>query len=101
MVGALLAAVAVFFLVLVGATVRVGTSQSAQRMQPGEKERFVHSLPALLAMTADSLENVVIARMNLLCAEGLPGSEGLDVDRSLVRLDEMVARVRAETERHY
>jgi hypothetical protein len=39
--------------------------------------------------------------MNLLSAQGLPGAEGLDVDRCLVALDEMATRVRSETERHY
>jgi hypothetical protein len=41
-----------------------------------------------------------IARMNLLCAEGLPGAEGLDVERCLTALAEMANRVRSETERH-
>ncbi len=39
--------------------------------------------------------------MNLLCAEGLPGAEDLDVGRSLAVLDEMAARVKSETERHF
>ena len=34
---------------------------------------------------------VDIARMNLLCAQGLPGAEDLDVDGSLAVLDEMAA----------
>ncbi len=38
--------------------------------------------------------------MNFLCAEGLPGTEGLDVNRCLAVLDEMANRVRSETERH-
>ena len=38
--------------------------------------------------------------MNLLCAQGLPGVDGLGLDAGLVKLDEMAARVRSETERH-
>ncbi|MCX6925481.1 MAG: hypothetical protein NT154_20075 [Verrucomicrobia bacterium] len=38
--------------------------------------------------------------MNLLCAEGLPGADGLDLSACLAQLDEMATRVRNETERH-
>ena len=38
--------------------------------------------------------------MNLLCAQGLPGADGFGLDAGLVKLDEMAARVRSETERH-
>ena len=38
--------------------------------------------------------------MNLLCAQGLPGADGFVLDAGLVKLDEMAARVRSETERH-
>ena len=38
-----------------------------------------------------------MARVNLLCAEGLPGAEGLDIGRALVTLDGWTDRVRAET----
>jgi len=37
--------------------------------------------------------------MNLLCAQGLPGAEGFDLEVSLAELDKMAARVRSETER--
>ncbi|NOS70695.1 MAG: hypothetical protein HOP33_12285 [Verrucomicrobia bacterium] len=38
--------------------------------------------------------------MNLLCAEGLPGAERLDITDSLALIDQMAAQVRSETERH-
>lgn len=41
-----------------------------------------------------------IGLTNLLCAEGLRGSENSDLDKSLNRLDEMAARVRLETDRN-
>ncbi len=72
----------------------------------GEKrpDRIPPSVPdlsSLLSLPVQTLQQVDLARMNLVCAEGLPGSEDLDVNRSLARLDAMAARVRAETERHY
>jgi len=38
--------------------------------------------------------------MNLLCAQGLPGADGLNLNACLAQLDEMAARVRSETRRH-
>lgn len=38
--------------------------------------------------------------MNLVCAEGLPSTEHLDITNSLSVIDQMAARVRSETERH-
>jgi len=61
------------------------------------------TLEQLLAMSPDKLAEVDIAEMNLLCATGLPGSEGLDeagIARCLARLDQWAQRVRFETQRH-
>jgi len=58
------------------------------------------SLNRLLGMTREELGGLDIARMNLVCAEGLPGSEGLDVAQCLSRLDDWAQRVRCETQRH-
>ena len=44
---------------------------------------------------------VDIARMNLLCARGLPGTEQLDVDECLATLDKWAARAASETERFF
>jgi hypothetical protein len=41
-----------------------------------------------------------IAQMNLLCAQGLPGAEPLNLSNSLAMIDQMADRVRSETERH-
>jgi hypothetical protein len=54
----------------------------------------------LMALDAVGLEGLDIARLNLLCAEGLPGAEVLDVEASLATLDAMAGRVGAETQRH-
>lgn len=61
------------------------------------------TLAELLALPVADLSKVDIARMNLLCAIGLPGAEALDkatIDRYLSRIDRWAARVKHETERH-
>ena len=46
------------------------------------------TLAALLQVPADQLQNVEMARMNLLCAEGLVGSDQLDVEKDLAIIDQ-------------
>ena len=45
------------------------------------------SLAQLLAMPPEQLAEVDIALMNLRCAEGLRGAEGLNVTAALMMLD--------------
>jgi hypothetical protein len=59
------------------------------------------SLNALLSMPASGLARMDIGRVNLLCAQGLSGTDGFDLDTCLLNLDEMAARVRRETGRHF
>jgi hypothetical protein len=58
------------------------------------------SLATLLALKPHQLEGLDIGLANLLCAEGLRGSETLDLDKTLNRLDAMASHVRRETERN-
>lgn len=58
------------------------------------------TLAALTAMSDDELTGHDIGLINLRCAEGLPGSETLDITASLRKLNEWTQRVRVETERH-
>jgi len=58
------------------------------------------TLEELLTLTPDQLAEVDVARMNLLCAEGLPGAEDLNIDRALSQLDDWALYVRFETDRH-
>jgi hypothetical protein len=60
----------------------------------------VSNLAALVATSPDTLKQLDIARMNLLCAEGLPGAEQLDITNSIAVMDQMASRVKFETERH-
>lgn len=58
------------------------------------------SLAELLALTPEQLAKVDVAVVNLLCAEGLPGSEGIDVPAALAKLDAWAMAVQFNTERH-
>lgn len=55
----------------------------------------------LLAIPPDQLEKVDLARIDLLCAEGLPSSTNLDIEQCLKTLDEWASKVKIETERNY
>ncbi|KLU07645.1 hypothetical protein RISK_000322 [Rhodopirellula islandica] len=57
------------------------------------------TLGELSMMASDDLKTQDIALLNLRCAEGLPGSEDLDISRSLKTLDRWANKVRQETER--
>jgi len=59
------------------------------------------SLAQLLALPPEQLEKCDIARMNLLCAEGLRGSENLDLQQCLETLDRWSQHVEDETMRNY
>ncbi|MGO8931768.1 MAG: hypothetical protein ACLQU3_33350 [Limisphaerales bacterium] len=65
-----------------------------------EADSSVASLNALLGLPGLALRRVDIARMNVLCAQGLAGADGFDLNVCLAKLDEMAARVRSETARH-
>jgi len=52
-------------------------------------------------MSGDDLAKADIALVNLLCAQGLPGSEALDIPAVLKTLDKWAARVASETRKYY
>jgi hypothetical protein len=59
------------------------------------------NLTALLALPLSDLDKVDAGLINILCAEGLPGSEGLNVAKCLDALDLWAQRVKIETQRHF
>ncbi len=59
------------------------------------------TLKELLALSPADLEKCDLARMNLLCAEGLPGSEDLKIDDTLATLDSWAQHVKSETDRNF
>ena len=68
---------------------------------PTNASRQPITLAELLAMTPEQVENLDVALINLLCATGLRGSEGLDVQGCLDRLDAWAAHVDSETKRNF
>lgn len=59
------------------------------------------SLAELLAVKSEDLDKVDIALLNLLCAEGLRGSENLDIQQCLDTLEAWTRHVRRETDRNF
>jgi len=62
--------------------------------------RMPQTYNELTSFPAEKLEHIDIALMNLLCAEGLPGAENLDVAECLAVLDRW-AKVIKESEQKY
>lgn len=58
------------------------------------------TLGDLLTLPASEFEEWDIARVNLLCAQGLPGAEDLDIEACLSLLEEWTEIVRRETEKN-
>ena len=59
------------------------------------------NLTQLLSLSPEQLEKCDIARMNLLCTEGLRGAENMDVQQCLDTLDRWTQHVEDETLRNY
>jgi Transglutaminase-like superfamily len=72
------------------------SSQSA----PVGTPRKYPSLAELCNMADDELRGQDVAVLNLSCAERLPGSESLDVQKCAWTLNEWADHVRSETNRH-
>jgi hypothetical protein len=85
---------AVIFVVMLSGCSPEATESTYSKPAP------VNSLIELLALQPEAIAQLDIARMNLLCAEGLPGAERLDIAASLAVVEQMAARVQMETARH-
>jgi len=59
------------------------------------------SLAELWAVSSEDLARLDVALVNLLCAEGLRGSEGIDIPVCLRTLDDWARHVESETKRHW
>jgi len=59
------------------------------------------TLEELLVVPIKDLGNVDLVTMNLLCAEGLPGSEKVNIPQCLSTLDGWTARIKLYTEHHH
>jgi len=59
------------------------------------------SLPSILQMNSQQLDDVDIGLRNMLCAQGLPGSEQMNLDACMKKLDSMALRAKVETDRNF
>jgi hypothetical protein len=84
---------------------KTGTNASSLKPVPeiSAEQPFTQpkTLAELLSLSAADLEKVDLGRMNLLCAEGLRGSEGLDVESCVSTLDAWARHVERETKRNF
>lgn len=58
------------------------------------------TLAELMKLSPAELDHCDIARMDLLCAQGLPGAENFNIPHMLATLDQWAAHVKAETNRN-
>lgn len=58
------------------------------------------NLGELLELPGQEIDQLDIALINLLCAEGLPGSEDIDIEGTLATLDAWTVYAKRETDRH-
>src|SRR5262249_48590595 len=65
---------------------------------PPKRGQFMRkSLQTLITLSDDDLAMLDIAEMHLICAEGLPEAETLDIQRCLSQIEECAEKVRNET----
>ncbi len=56
--------------------------------QQNKKPKIPQTFDELIQLSDEEIENFDIARMNLLCAKGLPGSENLDIEACLQKFNQ-------------
>lgn len=80
------------------AFVRNHTSSQAEsegpRHSPQADPSGIRTYADLLTMTPEQLDRIDIAEKNLLCAQGLPGAEDMDIAACRKQLDEWAATIR-------
>lgn len=81
-------------------TITNSSTLSAELGVKSEDFQQPKSLAELLALNPQQLEKADIARINLLCAEGLRGSENLDVEECVRTLNAWTHHVERETKRN-
>ena len=76
----------------------VSPDRPSSKVDSGEQ---IRSLYELLSLSEAELEQVDIALMNLLCAQGLKGAEGISIEQCLARIDEWAQKVKRDTEARF
>lgn len=77
----------------------IGRADSHDNQQLAQQLQVPQSLGELLALDDNQIAQCDFALLNLLCAQGLPGAEHLDVNVALATLDQWATHVRSETAR--
>jgi hypothetical protein len=83
---------------------RIQTTKSLSDSVPAIKsERFRQptTFAELVAIKTENLGSVDVGRMNLLCAEGLPGAENLRVEDYVATLDQWAESLRQQIDRNF
>lgn len=78
---------------------KADSGNSKPQIAPSSRQK-PKDLAELLTLTPAEMEQVDMARRNLLCATGLPGSEELDIEKSLLALDKLAGEVKVYTGQH-
>ena len=68
-----------------------------QVSQDGADFKEPKTLDELLRIPASELKSVDMARMNLLCAEGLPTTEHMNIDKDLATIDRWAEQIKQAT----
>ena len=76
-------------------------SAGSQTVPAARLSKQPKTLQELLALSPAELANVDLALANMLCAEGLPGAEDLNLQSQLDTLDHWAQHVKSETDRNF
>ena len=85
------------FLVVLIILVATWLPLKAEETGPQKAFAAIDSFNQLLTSSSTELSRLDIGRVNLLCAQGLKGSENLDVNSCLTTLDEWAKLIEADT----
>lgn len=65
-----------------------------------EADVLPQTFDEMVQLPDEAIERLDVARINLLCAKGLPGSEGLDVEKCLNKLDAWARHVLVQEQKY-
>lgn len=97
----ILGVIAVFFVSLGVGRFFSHNNSSSPPASENPAPKLPRTFAELIALQPKDLEGTEIALMNLLCADGLPGAENLNVDECLATLDRWARHVKSETDRNH
>ncbi len=90
------------FIVTAGFATALYAISIASDNQPNEDNSSIKnpsSVSDLILLSEDQLANIDIAKVNLICAQGLQGSENLNIDQCMSILDDWAEQARIDMEK--